>query len=370
MTRPDTSPPPADPAAEEEAPTGVVRVSGVLPLSRIFTPEEAALVREVQRFAHEDAGDYSRDLQGALERGLRSLGTMVLSLESYPSLRDRHVLGQRERTQESLMRSLIEGGEHGLEWVLPTKALLSRTYGIAKVHFFTGLRYVVDACQGQRARDLHVRLEGATEEAVYTRLAEELYASFITSRTTDRNVKTLAAQHLIRMWEGRLSLATRRLCPLLRSAWAARMRAPRVFGTLMGATEIVQLLFQDCDEKFVTYFAQQRPDSEQVQAFEEFLFDLPYESLERVRARMREEGKSCVGPREVEVYLGFGEGRLRPLAGDPKGLYVSFRRRRVKAQYRTSMGVPGPKRTAEGYMLEALLLSEQESESPAPARPD
>jgi hypothetical protein len=30
----------------------------------------------------------------------------------------------------------------------------------------------------------------------------------------------------------------------------------------------------------------------------------------------------------------------------------------VKAQYRTSMQVPGPKRTAESYVLEALLKAE------------
>jgi hypothetical protein len=78
---------------------------------------------------------------------------------------------------------------------------------------------------------------------------------------------------------------------------------------------------------------------------------------------MREEGKTVVGPREVELYLGFGEGKLRPLVGGTKSLYASFRGRRVKAKYRASMGVPGPKRTAEAYVLEALLMREAERQA-------
>jgi hypothetical protein len=70
---------------------------------------------------------------------------------------------------------------------------------------------------------------------------------------------------------------------------------------------------------------------------------------------MNDEGRTAVGPDEVARYLGFPKGRLRPLIEDPKDLYVSFRKRRVKAQYRLSMHVPGPKRTAESYLLLALI---------------
>jgi hypothetical protein len=303
---------------------------------------------------------YTHDLMQALDQGLQSLGTLALAFDTYPSLKSRHVLGTKERSPDTLLRSLVEGGEHALEWGLPTKAVLSRSYGIAKVHFFTSLRYVVEACEGEEARVLRKRLTDAIEEAVYTRLAEELYASFISSKTMPQNVKTLAAEHVIDLWEGRTRVVTSRFCPLLRSAWAARLRAPRVFGTLRGTQELVQLLFEDCDQEFVDFFVRHEHGSEPRQAFEEFLFDLPFESLERVRRRMREEGKAVVGPREVEMYLGFGEGKLRPLVGGTRALYSSFRSRRVKAQYRASMGVPGPKRTAEAYVLEALLLREAE----------
>jgi hypothetical protein len=357
MSQPAPSTPPSEATGRLDRP---VRVSGEVRLDQIFAPAEVALVERLREFAGREAAPRAKDVERALEGGIYTLGALALSLSSYPSLKDRHVLGAKERSFETLMRTLLEGGEHGLEWVLPSKAVLSRAFGIAKVNFFTGLRYVLEACEGQDARVLLQQILAAIEESVYMRLAEELYASFITSRMMSREVKAMAAQHLIDVWEGRTGVVTSRFCPILRSAWAARTRAPRIFGTLMGTSEIFQLLFQDCDEQFVAWFTRHGQDSEQVQAFEEFLFDLSFENLQRVRQKMREEGKTCVGPREVEIYLAFGEGNLRPLTGDPKGLYVSFRRRRVKAQYRTSVGVAGPKKTAEAYILEAILSEESE----------
>lgn len=348
------------PTPSAEATDDTIHVEGDLSLERVFPEAEADLVRTLAQAAR--AGGHV-DLQRALQSGLQNLGTLALALESYPPLKEDAILVGRFRSSETLIKVLVDAGDHGLEWVLPTKAVLSRTFGIAKVNFFTSLEYVLGTMEGAEAASFHDRIALAVEEAVYTRLAEELYASFVTSRTTAREVKAQAAHHLIEMWDGRTGLVTTRFCPLLRSAWAARTRAPRVFGTLMGTTEILQLLFQDCDEKFVSFFSRHREDSEQRQAFEEFVFDLPFENLERVRQRMLEEGKDCVGPREVEQYLGFGSGRLRPRVGDAKGLYVSFRRRRVKAQYRTSMGIPGPKRTAEAYILAALLEEEAEREA-------
>lgn len=349
----------------------VVTVHQDLALERIFTTREVPLVQQVQAFAPV-AGPYEPDIRRALDTGLRGLAAIALAYESYPSLRERRQLGTRVRSLESLMQALIDLGEHALEWALPTKAVLSRAYAIAKVNFFTSLYYCVEPCRHVEAREpLLKEISGAIEEAVYTRLAEELYTAFVTSRLTTQDVKRLAAQNLVALWEGRLRFATDRFCPLLRSAWAARTRAPRAFGTLMGASEIFSLLFADCDPEFIDWFTHHAGGSEQVQAFEEFLFDLPFESLEKVRLRMHEDGKNVVGPEQVERYLGFEPGKLRPLLGDPKALYSSYRRRRVKAQYRTSMGTPGPKRTAEAYLLESLLLDEAGARafSPPPAPP-
>jgi hypothetical protein len=353
---------PIDPLAE----SGCFTLHRTLRLGELFTRRETRLVERLQAYARSHPGPVADDVCRALGQGFKGLGAISTALAAYPSLHDRAKLGGIVRSGETLMRNLLEAGEHGLEWTLPTKGLLSRTFGIAKVNFWTSLKYALQERSGDEERQLTGDVKEAIEEAVYTRLAEELYASFVTSRVMNAEVKLRAITQLMELWEGRTGFATYRFCPILRSAWAARCRAPRVFGTLMGASEIASLLFQDCDARFVEWFTGREVASTEVQAFEEFVFDLPYEDIERVRQMMQEEHRDAIGPDEVARYLGFPRGRLRTLIEDPKALYSSFRRRRVKAQYRTSMRRPGPKRTAESYVLEGLLMAE-DGVLPAPS---
>jgi hypothetical protein len=340
-----------------------------LQLKEMFTEREVNLVEQLQALCRDGDGAPYEDIRLALSRGFGGLGAIATALAAYPSLQDRAELGGIVRSGETLMRHLLDSGDHGLEWALPTKALLSRTFGIAKVNFWTSLKFALTpedpAAAEAGPTPLQTAVRAAIDEAVYTRLAEELYASFVTSKVMDPEVKLAAITQLIQLWEGRVGFATYRFCPVLRSAWAARCRAPRVFGTMMGITEIAILLFQDCDALFVEWFIGRESDSNEVQAFEEFVFDLPFESLERVRQRMREERRDAIGPDEVAQYLGMPKGGMRTLIEDPKALYSSFRTRRVKAKYRTSMRAPGPKRTAESYVLEGLLMAPSGNEESA-----
>jgi len=335
---------------------GCCNFQGRLPLDQIFTQREAGLVKHLLDYCGELRGRPARDVRAMLDSGIRGLAAMAMYLSTSPPLWGRSSLGGKERSGATLMSKLLEADEHALEWSLPTKAVLSRSFGIAKVNFWASLRY---ALEGHKTRDTHslrTRLREAMDEAVYTRLAEELYVSFITARTMDRDVRRAAIKHVVDLWEGRVGFAANRLCPILRSAWAARCRTPRVFGTMLGISEVVTLLLQDCDPRFVEWFSSKEHLSEELQAFEEFLFDLPFESIAKVRTKLQEEGRAAVGPDEVARYLGSPKGGLRPLIEDARVLYSSFRRRRVQAQYRTSACVPGPKRTAESYLLEALLV--------------
>jgi len=325
-------------------------------LEKTFTPREVSLVERMQAFADSGkVGPFRDDLWKALETGITGLGNIAEAIRSYPSLREKRVLGGKERSMQTLIDGLVKGGEHAFEWNLPTKAVLSRAFGIAKVNFLTSLRYVVEACQAEEVPSLLEAVAAGVEEAVYTRLAEELLGSLITTTATEPDLKRLAAQRLVELWEGRLALTMDELAPVLRTAWKARTRAVRVFGTLLGTAEILQMLFADCDSSFVEFFSRREVTPEEQQAFEEFLFDIPFESLQKVRYRMLEDRVAVVDRSRVESYLALAPGALRPTVGDPKELYVSFRHRRVRAQYRVATGAPGPRRTAEGYLMEAIL---------------
>jgi len=329
---------------------------GRLPLDQIFTRREVRLVKRLEGYCRDVRDHPARDVRAMLDSGIRGLAAMATYLSTSPSLWGRSSLGGKERSGATLMSKLLEAEEHALEWSLPTKAAISRSFGIAKVNFWASLRYALEGGRTKDTHSLRTRLGEAMEEAVYTRLAEELYASFITAHTVGRDVRRAAIRHVVDLWEGRVGFTTNRLCPILRSAWAARCRTPRVFGTMMGTSEVVTLLLRDCDPRFVDWFSNKKHLSEELQAFEEFVFDLPFESIAKVRTKLREDGRAAMGPDEVARCLGSPRGPLRPLIEDARVLYSSFRRRRVQAEYRTSACVPGPKRTAESYLLEALLV--------------
>jgi hypothetical protein len=347
--------PPADTAETHANETSAVS-SAPVPIERIFTERELRLVRRLLAFGQSDGpGPFRGDLVRALDTGIRGLGHIAEAIRTYPSLRETRRLGGRERSPQTLIDGLIRGGEHAFEWALPTKAVLSRAFGIAKVNFLTSMRYVVEACQADEVPSLLEEIAADVEEAVYTRLAEELLGTLITSPSAEMDLKRLSAAQLVELWEGRIELSVDRFMPIVRSAWQARTRAKRVFGTMLGTQEILQLLFGECLPQFVAWFGRREVTTEEHQAFEEFLFDLPYESLQRVRYRMMEDGLSVVDRTKVEEYLGLAPGALQPSVADPKDLYVSFRRRRVRAQFRASTGAPGPRRVAEGYIMEAIL---------------
>lgn len=330
-----------------------------IPIERIFTDREVRLVRRLLAFAQgEGAGPFRGDLLKALDTGFRGLGHIAEAIRTYPSLRETRTLGGRERSLRTLIEGLIKGGEHAFEWALPTKSVLSRAFGVAKVNFLTSLRYVVEACQSEEVPGLLEEIAADIEEAVYTRLAEELLGTLITTPSSDYDLKRLAAIQLVELWEGRIELTVAHFMPTLRSAWQARARAKRAFGTMLGTHEILSLLFTDIDPRFVGWFSRREVSPEEHQAFEEFLFDLPWENLQKVRYRMMEDGLFVVDREKVEEYLGLPPGALQPAVADPKDLYVSFRRRRVRAQYRASTNAPGPRRTAEGYMMEAILRNQ------------
>ncbi len=327
-------------------------------LKRLFTEHELSLVRNMEAHISQPQGAWARELATCFREGIARLAKIVDAWDSYPPLRERGKLADRERSEATLIEVLRNRGESGFEWVLPTKAVLSRSYGIAKVHFFSSLLYTVRDREEPDARALVSVIQEAVEEAVFTRLAEELYGTFVASADTDQELCKKAVSAAVDLWDGRPHFSTDRFCPVLRSAWSARARAALRFGTLMGASELFELLFRRMDLRFLQILQERFDEDGVVQSFEEFLFELPWENLQHIREEMRRSNRASVDSKEVAEILGVPEEKVRRPEGEPKAMYSSFRRRRLAARHRAAMGLPGPRRTAESYVLEALLRSE------------
>jgi len=268
-----------------------------------------------------------------------------------------HARGQRRKfSGESLIELLCRVPDYDLDLNIPTKAVIGQTYLIAKINLLKALGYALES-QGQDSVtfELMARLQAELGQSIYSKLAEELFVSIVTDPDTPADVKAGAARFLFRIWEERLLIEVDDFAPVLESVWQARTKVLPVLGTMLGTHEVFDLFRQARDKRFLDYFSEDDVNEEQLLAFEEFLFGLSHEQIQKVRAHLESSDAACVSVEEARELLGPTLGSWGPPADGPQAFYTSYKKRRVKAHYRALTGAPGPKKTAEEYVMMAFL---------------
>jgi hypothetical protein len=261
---------------------------------------------------------------------------------------------------ESLVELLCAVPEWDLDLHVPVRVVFGQSYLVAKINFFKGIKYGLERVEAPDA--LQERVEFELGQSIYSKLAEELFLSIVTDARGQRRVKVAAARALFRIWQDRLQAEIDDFAPVLESVWRARNKVRPVIGTTLGTHEFFRLLGECSDTRFLEYFEDDVPE-EQVQAFEEFLFGLSWEQLSALRERMEAERTSVVSREEAEAYVQHPES-WAPYADGPQALYTSYKKRRVKAQYRVLTESPGPHKTAEEFVMTSFLMRETSSLAP------
>ena len=91
-------------------------------------------------------------------------------------------------------------------------------------------------------------------------------------------------------------------------------------------------------------------------AFEEFLFNMTSEELATLRRAISSSTSAPPPPEWAAEVLGRQiEDLEHSHEIDPMALYRSYKRRQLAADFRMMTGAPGPRRTAEGYLMVYLL---------------
>lgn len=284
---------------------------------------------------------------------LDRLGRTAALIRESPSIARAWPARRRAGGGEALIDLLCKVPDYDLDLHIPTKAVLGQAYLVAKINFWKALGYAVELLPG--ADDLRERLGLELGQSIYSKLAEELFISIVTDTEGQAEVKASAARALFRIWEERLETEIDDFAPALESIWHARHKVRPVLGTMLGTQETFALLREARDGSFLDYFGDDGVPREQVQAFEEFLFGLSHEEIERLREHIGERARRVVSTEEARGVLGRRLESWAPAEGGPQALYTSYKRRRVKAHYRTLTGAPGPKKTAEEYVMTELL---------------
>jgi hypothetical protein len=242
--------------------------------------------------------------------------------------------------------------DHDVGLHIPTKAVLGQAYLVAKINFIKELTSV--ARRAGLPADVISRCEFELGQSIYSRLAEELFLSIVVDGSTPPRVVQAAARLLHQIWESRLLTEVDDFAPLLEAAWEARNQVRPVLGTMLGSHEIFRLFQAARDDRFLDHFSDDDISPEQTEAFEEFLFDLSYEEIARLRAHMHEHHQAAVSVDDATAILGRAPVLAAAETG-PGAVYASYKNRKVKATYRALTGAHGPKHTAEEYVMLAYL---------------
>lgn len=323
---------------------------------RLFDEAESELVaRSLIALAQISPTD--ADILSALMKQLADLNEIIWRL---PSLRETQTLGTITRNYETLLAHLCrsDGLEGDLE--LPVKATLQRTFLMSKIQF---LRAFVKATNALRERtpdlrSLNIQLREELAQSIYTLMAEDLMLALLRKPGLKEPTKRQAATELCKIWDN-ATLEIDDLFPMLESAWHARNRIVANLGTLLGASEYFRLVREDCAPQFLDYFSRDEVSDAENQAFIEFLFGITTEELEIVKARMKEDGLDAADEEWVSSVL--GRSLEHECADDdadeidPVSLYRSYQRRQLAADFRILANAPGPRRTAEAYLIVYLL---------------
>ena len=318
----------------------------------VLDRHESELVQQAMEAVASRSPADAAILQGLLGE----LRATIELLDRQRPLRRPTSLGGEARDESTLIDHLCSMDGLSGDLVLPLKATLSRTHLLTKINFLRGFVKATSALVDvPNAPKMTHELREELAQSIYTLLAEELFLALLRKPDITRRTKQRAADQLITVWDD-AALEIDDFAPLLESAWHARNRINTAYGTLLGATETFRLVTEDCSPEVLEFFGREGMSADESAAFEEFLFNMTSEELAKLRRAMQQHHVSAASPAWAAEILGRQiEDLEHSREIDPMALYRSYQRRQLAADYRLMSGAPGPRRTAEGYLMVYLL---------------
>jgi hypothetical protein len=320
-----------------------------------FDDWEQVTIRAVHDAIEED--EPGSPFAATVRRNVSLISRLAELLSEFPSVFEAQSLGKRQRNLKSLIDMLSRADLSNFDVFLPTRSLLGRTLIMAEMNFYRFLRYVAtESLSEERAAEFMPRTDKHLCHCIYTRLAGDLLTSISSDNSVNLEIRKRAVLSLLQVRE-QIAVRISDFLPLLQATWDARRNIVVTGGTLMGTTEMFQLLERGCDGRFVDLLV--RPDHTQneAEAFREFLFGATTEhlaELEEMQAESNTQSAKMEGLSNVPT-----PHSLDDSASDPTlAMFEFFLSRHLQAAARRQGGLPGPKRTAEEYVMIQFLRTQ------------
>jgi hypothetical protein len=312
-----------------------------------FSEDERETIERIYRHIVEGEHEECDAMAQLVVRGIQNLEKLGEVLATYPSPLREQQLGHRHRGLDSLVEALCSATLANSEFFLPTRAVVGRAMNMAECNFYRLLTHVCDEIiPGEDGEQLWERATQCLRLHLYSKLSEEVLLDIACDPTLRRTVRAHAVMSLAQLWDRRLTYYVRDFFPLLESTWEARQRIGVTGGTLYGTKEVLELFREGVAPEFVDYFARDDHSEDEIQAFREFLFGVPYEELVKLAG-----GTDGKGDASLDL--------VSPaMTTCDKGVllfYEFFQSRYLQSVARKLGQQPGPKRTAEGYVMVYFL---------------
>lgn len=324
-----------------------------MPQTRVLDPEEIVLAGRVLSRLDEIGTDEAFDSACHLKQVIDQLVRLRQVVTAYPSIVVAHQVAGQHRDVYTLTDAICRSNPYTIDAYMPTRAVVGRAYLMAKFNFFRLLARIVEHHleTGQAREQLLGELNVFVLQSVFTVIAEDILVSIVTNQDTSLELRRKGTFLLADLWEHRTSRSVSDFFPFLNSIWSAKTRVRITYGTLSGTTEILALLREGCDPEVIDYFTRDQIAEDERQALLELVFNATYEELETMRRWMKAHDKMVLSPDDVARIFDVPLSRLHQTIATPKDMFFTFRERQAKAYNREGQLAPGPKKTAEEYLM-------------------
>jgi len=284
---------------------------------------------------------------------VKALKSLARIISRYPSIVEAKNIGKPSFHIGNLVDNLCRKNEYNILFNMPTKAILGKSYLIAKLNFFYRLLHLTNEVKELSPSKQHVT--AIISDIIFSLMAEELFLEIISDPHQILHVRINAGIYITKIWEYRLTYGIKEFSPLLANIWKARETISPVYGTLLGTAEMFQLS-NKIDPKVREFFSAHSFSEDEDYSLQEFLFGIRYENILILKKKMKEMDKTVVTRDEIKLIL-----KKDKLAsgcsknGGPREFYSFFVDRKINAIHRAKTHVKGPKKTIEEHIMSYLL---------------
>lgn len=325
--------------------------------SLVLEPAEEELLTKLLARLAAKGGAALQEGNDHLTWALIRLEKIWESIQVHPSILRGQTLGARHRDLESLVETLSSCHPYSTEVFIPTRGTLVRAFLHAKLNFcrLLGLIFAEMLADDQMATELKLSIERVQTSAVCNIMAEDLLRMIASDQNLTPVVRRRATWVLVQVWEDRACRVVNQFFPVLDSVWQAKSHITINYGTLSGASELLTMLSIGCDPVFVDCFSVDETTDEQEFALQEFVFNFSYEQLQQLQQTMETTGTTNVDAHKVASILEIPVQELHVQTCTCEEMIFTFRERQLMANNRRAVGLPGPTKTAEEYLMIYLL---------------